>query len=166
MANDHGAHGRIVVGVDGSSHAERAVDWALEESRGHGDDVVLVHAWQYPAVQITAYAGKTLPVFGRDDLKKLANETLVRVADGVRKRAPDVHVDSLLVEGDPAATLVDKSAGARLLVLGTRGLGGFKGMVLGSISSSCARYAHCPVVIVPEASGSRATGEANRAARR
>lgn len=150
MQNDRPVGGRIVVGVDGSSQAEKAIDWALEESRVHGDDVILVHSWQYPSLALTGYAGETLPVFGADDIKKLAEEFLATSIKRVRKRAPDVHLDSLLVEGHPAAALVEASDGARLLVVGTRGLGGFKGMLMGSVSTACAHHARCPMVIVPE----------------
>jgi nucleotide-binding universal stress UspA family protein len=150
VEQDRDGEGRIVVGVDGSPQSERAVDWALEESRTHGDDIVLVHAWQFPAVAVTGYSGAALPVFGVDDIKKLAEELLEKVADGVRKRAPDVHVDTRLVEGHPGAALVKASHGARLLVVGTRGLGGFRGLLMGSVSTSCAHHARCPLVIVPQ----------------
>lgn len=149
MENDRPVRGTIVVGIDGSSQAEKAVDWALEESRVHGDVVVLVHAWQYPGLALTGYAGATLPVFGAEDIKKLADELLATCTEGVRKRAPDVSVDARLAEGHPAAALVAASAGARLLVVGSRGLGGFKGMLMGSVSTACAHHARCPVVVVP-----------------
>lgn len=140
----------VVVGVDGSHEADRAIDWALEESRVHGDDVVLVHAWQYPGLALTGYAGATLPVFGAGDIMKLADELLARCTREATRRAPDVHIEARLVEGHPAAALVAASKDARLLVVGTRGLGGFKEMLMGSVSSACAHHAHCPVVIVPE----------------
>lgn len=150
METDRRSGGTIVVGVDGSTQAERAVDWALEESRARGDDVLLVHAWQFPGVALTGYAGATLPVFAPEDLKKLAEELLAQITRGVRTRAPDVPVDSRLVQGHPAAALIEAAHDARLLVLGTRGLGGFKGMLMGSVSTACAHHARCPVVIVPE----------------
>ena len=150
MASDPPGGGWIVVGVDGSHQSEKAIDWALEESRAHGDDVILVHAWQSPGLALTGYAGATLPVFGSEDIKKLAEELLATCIKEVRRRAPDVRLDSRLVEGHPAAALVAASEGARLLVVGTRGLGGFKGMLMGSVSTSCAHHAQCPVVIVPD----------------
>lgn len=150
MPNDRPVGGRIVVGVDGSPQSETAIDWAVEESRVHGDDVILVHAWQYPSLALTGYAGQALPVFGAEDIKKLAGEFLATCTNGVRTRAPDVHLDSRVVEGHPAAALVEASEGARLLVVGTRGLGGFKGLLMGSVSTACAHHARCPVVIVPD----------------
>lgn len=150
VQNDPLAAGRIVVGVDGSHQAEKAIDWALKESRLHGDDVILVHAWHYPALALTGYAGTTLPVVGAEDIKKLAEEFLATLTEGVMGRAPGVHVDARLVEGHPAAVLVEASESARLLVVGTRGLGGFKGMLMGSVSTACAHHTRCPLVIVPE----------------
>ncbi len=141
--------GVIVVGVDGSAGADRAVSWALGEARPHGDRVVLVHAWQYPAVGLSRYAGDRIPVFGRDDLEKLADELLTRVGDVARAQAGDVRVETRLVEGHPTAALLAAAAHARLLVVGCRGLGGFAGMLMGSVSSACAHHARCPVVIIP-----------------
>ena len=146
MASDRGM---IVVGVDGSPDADRAVNWALDEARAHGDTVVLVHVWQYPSVRVTTYGADRLPVFGREELEKLAHELLAEVADDATKRSPGVDVETRLVEGHPGAALVAASGDARLLVVGSRGLGGFAGMLMGSVSTSCAHHASCPVVIVP-----------------
>ena len=139
----------IVVGVDGSPDAQRATDWALDEARVHGDTVRLVNAWQFPSVGIARVAGETLPVFGRQDIEKLAAELLDKAAENASQQPSDVAVETRLVEGHPGAALVEASSDARLLVVGSRGLGGFKGMLMGSVSSSCAHHAHCPVVIVP-----------------
>jgi nucleotide-binding universal stress UspA family protein len=139
----------IVVGIDGSAQAERAVDWALEECRVHGEELVLVHVWQFPPVGLIPSPGDT-PPDSFQDFTDLAGELLARVTDDVKRRASDVAVTSRVVEGHPAAALVDASSGARLLVLGSRGLGGFKGMLMGSVSTACAQHARCPVVIVPD----------------
>ena len=139
----------IAVGVDGSAGAERAISWALDEARVHGDKILLVHAWQFPAIGITTYAGDTLPVFGRDDIKTLAADVLATASTYAKGCDPGMQVDSVLVEGHPAGGLIEASSGARLLVVGSRGLGGFKGMLMGSVSSSCVHHARCPVVVVP-----------------
>jgi len=139
----------IVVGVDGSTDAERAAGWAVDEAKVHGDTVLLVHVWQYPAIAVAKYAGDPLPIFGHEELQKLGAEVLADARDHARNREPSVGVETRLIEGHPAAALVDASGQARLLVIGSRGLGGFKGMLMGSVSSSCARHARCPVVIVP-----------------
>ena len=139
----------IVVGVDGSPDAQRATDWALDEARVHGDTVRLVNAWQFPSVGIARVAGGPLPVFGRQDIEKLVAEVLDKAAETARQQEPGVEVETRLVEGHPGAALVEASSDARLLVVGSRGLGGFKGVLMGSVSSSCAHHAHCPVVVVP-----------------
>jgi nucleotide-binding universal stress UspA family protein len=142
-------HRVIVVGVDDSRGGEQAVEWALDEASAHGDTVMLVHVWQFPAVAWTKYGGDALPVFGHDEIEKLAADVLARAADNARRRAPSVDIETSLLEGHPGAALVDASGGSRLLVVGSRGQGGFKGMLMGSVSSSCAHHARCPVVIVP-----------------
>jgi nucleotide-binding universal stress UspA family protein len=141
--------GVIVVGVDGSRESKRAVAWAVEEAAAHGDALLLVHAWEYPAILTMTYGGEELPVYGRDDVEKLSGELLERAAAEAREQAPVLAVSTRLVEGHAGAALVEASRYARLLVVGSRGLGGFRGMLVGSVSSSCAHHARCPVVIVP-----------------
>jgi nucleotide-binding universal stress UspA family protein len=143
----------IVVGVDDSEDANRAIAWAVAEARLHGDKVVLVHAWQFPAVRVTRYAGDALPVFGREDIEKIAGEVLARAERSAKTVDPTVEVESRLVLGHPGAVLIDASRGARLLVIGSRGLGGFTGMLMGSVSDSCVHHAHCPVMILRPAPG-------------
>ena len=141
----------IVVGVDDSADAARALEWAAAEARVHHDRVLLVHVWQYPGVGVSTYAGDPLPVFGHEDLKKMAAEVLARAADRMKKLDSTVEVDTRLIQGHPGEALIDASRDARLLIVGSRGLGGFKGMVLGSVSNSVAHHARCPVVILPPA---------------
>ena len=143
--------GVIVVGVDGSAASKTAVAWAIDEAAAHGDRVELVHAWEYPAVLTMSYAGPVLPVFGRDEVEKLSGDLLAVAAAEAAKRAPSVIITTRLVEGHAGNVLAEASRGARLLVVGTRGLGGFKGMLMGSVSTSCAHHARCPLVIVPGA---------------
>jgi nucleotide-binding universal stress UspA family protein len=142
-------HSVIVVGVDGSAAAARAIDWALDEARTHGDHVVLVHAWQHPVVTMRSIQAEPWPGVHHLDIEKVAAEALDAVTQAARKRAPDVPIDFRLVEGHPSKVLVDASSVARLLVVGSRGLGGFKGLLLGSVSSACAHGARCPLVVIP-----------------
>lgn len=146
MANEENV---IVVGVDGSAGSDRAVAWALDEARVHGDRVVLVHSWEFPSFGVTNFAGDPLPVFGHDDIQRLASEVLDAAERDARAKEPTVELSGRLVEGHPASALIDASVGARLLVVGSRGLGGFKGMLMGSVSSSCVHHARCPVVVIP-----------------
>jgi len=141
-------HDGIVVGVDRSEGSDRALEWALQEAAVQGDHVLLLHAWQFPAVGVANYAGDTLPVFGRGDLEQLAVDVLDAAMHTAATLAPDVKVELELAKGHPAASLIDASRRARLLVVGSRGHGGFAGMLMGSVSSACAHHAHCPVVIV------------------
>ena len=139
----------IVVGIDSSEGSERALEWALAEAGVHGDRLLLLHAWQFPAVGVSSYAGDPLPVFGHDDVEKLAGDVLNSAATTAARLAPNVQADQELVQGHPAAALVNASRQARLLVIGSRGLGGFRGMLMGSVSSAAAHHSHCPIVIVP-----------------
>ena len=148
-AHNMGMSGKIVVGVDGSPQAKRAVSWALEEAGAHGDEVLLVHAWEFPAILTISYHGPTLPVFSREEVEKLSQQLLDKAADEARRQAPTLTVSTRLVEGHPGKVLVEAAQGARLLVVGSRGMGGFKGMVMGSVSTSCVHHARCPIVIVP-----------------
>src|SRR5581483_4233263 len=117
------------------------MEWALAEAGAQGDKVRLVHTWQFPAVGLSHFGGEPVPVFGYADIEKLADEVLTQAADFASAHAPDVPIDTLLVEGHPAGALVDAARDARLLVVGSRGLGGITGMLLGSVSSSCAHHA-------------------------
>jgi nucleotide-binding universal stress UspA family protein len=143
--------GVIAVGVDGSPQSWSAVSWALEEAVAHGDEVLLVHAWEFPAILTISYGGPTLPVFGRGDVQRLSAQLLEKTADEARREAPALRIRTQLVEGHPASALSEAASGARLLVIGSRGLGGFRGMLMGSVSAACAHHARCPTVIVPPA---------------
>ncbi len=139
---------RIVVGVDGSPGADAALGWALHEAGRRGATLQVVLAWTYPYV--ATVPGVTAPVFAIDDVESdaaaLLDLTLERVTGG---HPPDVTVEQVVQPGPPARALLDVAEGADLLVLGTRGHGGFVGLLLGSVSEQCAHHAPCPVVIVP-----------------
>ena len=138
---------RIVVGVDGSKTAELAVRWAAVEARRRGASLELVAAWEVP----TSNYGFGLAPITEDVVKGLmqaAEENLGAAIDVVRAEAGDVDVTTRVVEGQPAWALLDVSEDADLLVVGSRGLGGFRELLLGSVSQQCAHHARCPVVIV------------------
>ncbi|MBK9180478.1 MAG: universal stress protein [Acidimicrobiales bacterium] len=139
---------RIVVGVDGSPGGDAALGWALDEAAARGATLQLVLAWTYPYV--ATVPGVTAPVFAIDDVESdaaaLLDLTIERVTDG---HPPDVTIERLVQPGPPARALLDVAEGADLLVVGTRGHGGFVGLLLGSVSEQCAHHAPCPVVIVP-----------------
>ena len=138
---------RIVVGADGSPGGTAALGWAAEEAGRRHAELVVVTAWQPPMV-LDPYAGPAM-VGAATDFETLAREhaeaSLAQV--GLRTDSPGV---SLHVVCDAAApALLDAANGADLLVVGSRGHGGFAGLVLGSVSSKCVSHSACPVVIVP-----------------
>lgn len=142
MAVD-GEQGTIVVGVDGSDCANEALEWALAEARLRGATLEVVMAWEFPLLPY--YVQSSPPPVS--DLEAAAQKTLEETAG--RLLAGDTPVVTSLVEGDAANALITASLHADLLVVGTRGRGGFAGLVLGSVSSKCVSHSACPVVIVP-----------------
>jgi nucleotide-binding universal stress UspA family protein len=138
---------RIVVGVDGSDGSVAALRWALAEAEIRGAEVEVVHAWQVP-VPALMYDGMVPPPADIDFAAE-AEEIVVRCIKAATGGAdPLVPVHTRVPSGPSAASLVAASEGAGLLVVGSRGHGGFAGLLLGSVSQQCAHHAHCPVVIV------------------
>lgn len=146
--------GRVVVGVDGSTLSHEALRFGFEEASMRGAELLAVHAWRHPA----SLAGGDLVKLVRDEAE-LADEKERLLTDslaGWQEKYPDVTVLRQLTHGDPRQVLKDASAGALLLVVGARGLGGFAGLLLGSTSQTLAHHAHSPVAIVhPGRSGYR-----------
>jgi nucleotide-binding universal stress UspA family protein len=141
--------GRIVVGVDGSQGAGAALEWALAEARLRGDTVEAVHAWHAPPQMLPGpYAG---PAAAGDESIDHTREQAERLLEH-QLRAVDtggVEVESIAPMGPAASSLLDIAKGADLLVVGTRGRGGFTGLLLGSVSQQVSHHAPCPVVVVP-----------------
>jgi nucleotide-binding universal stress UspA family protein len=136
----------IVVGVDGSSGSIDALRFALDEARLSNATVKVVAAWHVPPL---AYgAGWSVP--SDDESFRLSSETkLAKALEEAGAADCGVNVTSEVVRGQPAEVLCETSKGADLLVVGSRGLGGFRGLLLGSVSQQCAHHAPCPVVITP-----------------
>ena len=135
--------GPIVVGVDGSNHGDVALRWAFGEAARLGAPLQAVASWFW-----SERLFHRIDV-GYDDERahSLVEERVVRARAWV-PAAADVDVTVDVVDEPPGPALVAASAAARMLVVGTRGLGGFRGMVLGSVSDHCAHNARCPVVVV------------------
>ncbi|HZU73212.1 MAG TPA: universal stress protein [Acidimicrobiales bacterium] len=134
--------GPIVVGVDGSAHGRRAVDWALEEARARHCGVLLILAYDYGVAPMAPIA---YDVFSK--IEEGARQTLdEEVAYAARSGVP---VEGRLEFGPASRALIEASAGAPMLVVGGRGRGGFAGALLGSVSTACVHHALCPVVVVP-----------------
>jgi nucleotide-binding universal stress UspA family protein len=138
----------IVVGVDGSEGARVALRFALEEARVRGANVRAVAAWHVPAL---VYEGSFATPDTRllDELAADTAQTLARAVEEAVEEGSDVVVETVVREGQSADVLLDEAADADLLVVGSRGLGGFRGLLLGSVGQQCAHHAPCPIVIVP-----------------
>lgn len=136
--------GTIVVGVDGSEHSHRALSWALEEARFRRASVKIVHSWEFPP------ATKGPDGMPHADLQaaaqKICEDALADAGDPA-----GVEVTIEIAPDLPAKALVGASRGAELIVVGSRGRGGFRGLLLGSVANQVAHHAMCPVVIVPSA---------------
>jgi nucleotide-binding universal stress UspA family protein len=139
--------GHIVVGVDGSPSANAALRWAVWHAELTGDAVEAVIVWQYPIIG-ASYGWAGVAVTDGMDLRALAEKTLTQAIDEAASHGSAVHVTPRVIEGYPASVLVEESAGADLLVVGSRGHGTFADALLGSVSQHCSHHARCPVVIV------------------
>lgn len=143
-----GSGERIVVGYDGSRSSVVALEWAMDEAHRRGARVEIVHAWQFPVVAFTGYGTTTLPLIAPEDLEKAAGEVKDDALAAAAKLDPTVEVTAGIKRGHPTEVLVAAAEGADLVVVGSRGRGGFTGMLLGSVSQTVASHAPCPVVIV------------------
>ena len=156
--------GDIIIGVDGSDASHRALRWALAEARLRDDSVVVVHAYRRTVVRnpyatVYPYVPANTTQVATEHERRMQEEQDAhdrRHAESIIRQAlddagwdldgPDVR--QLTIARNPAKTLVEMSEHAELLVVGSRGRGGFTGLLLGSVSQHCAHHAHCPVVII------------------
>ncbi|MEO8749692.1 MAG: universal stress protein [Allobranchiibius sp.] len=154
--------GPIVVGVDGSEPGRHALLWARFLAETTGSTLVAVAAWQTP----TSYGYVYLPPDW--DPAGDARKALVETVDAVFGEDRPSGLEFLVREGYPPKVLLELSESARMLVVGSRGHGGFSGMLLGSVSATCTAHAHCPVLVVhgtmppPPRGGSSRTGDGSR----
>jgi nucleotide-binding universal stress UspA family protein len=133
----------IVVGVDGSEESKAALRWAVEEARLRGAPLRAVYAWSLPYVEGLGLAPTEDELESHErDGRGLLDAVIAEVG------SEGVDIERAAVQGGPARVLVEAAEGADLLVVGSRGHGGFTGLLLGSVSQQCAHHATCPVVIV------------------
>jgi nucleotide-binding universal stress UspA family protein len=138
--------GQVVVGVDGSPHSAQAIEFAFDQAAFLGTGVVAVHAYRWPEHDAR---GEMLPlVYDTNGLASEENRMLAESLAGWREKYPDVPVTRKLVRGRPGAALVAESAGAALVAVGSRGRGGFAGLLLGSVSQAVLHHAASPVAVV------------------
>ncbi len=136
---------RIVAGVDGSDSSLEALRWAIRQAELTGSSVDAVIAWEPPAA---SGLGWGVAMVDDTDYEELAAKTVAEAIGLAADPASRVRVRPMVGEGNAAQVLLDASAGADLLVVGSRGHGGFASALLGSVSQHCTHHAHCPVVVI------------------
>ena len=135
---------RIVVGVDSSDNASRAAAWAAREAVDRGLQLHLVHALD----EAMHVGPEVAPADYAEVHHAIGRELVDRVADALRKQYPDLAISTEISDLDATATLVNLSEQAQLVVTGSRGHGGFGGLLLGSVSLKTSAHAHCPAIVV------------------
>jgi nucleotide-binding universal stress UspA family protein len=146
-APGHGTAPRIVAGVDGSSSSLSALRWAVRQAGLTGATVDAVIAWHNPASR-GGYGWETAGPEQNYDFGEVAAKTVTEAIGSALEPASDVSVRTQVTQGHPAQILLDASHGADLLVVGSRGHGGFAAALLGSVSQHCVQHASCPVVVI------------------
>lgn len=138
----------VVVAVDGSPASNTAVRWAANTAMKR--DVPLRLASSYTMPQFLYAEGMVPPQELYDDLQRETLQKIDAAREVALEVAPDLRIGHALAEGSPIDMLLEMSRDAAMIVMGSRGLGGLSGMVLGSVSNAVVSHAHCPVVVVRE----------------
>lgn len=133
MSADH--EHTIVVGYDGSEGADKALDWATREAKLRGEKLCILQAWSPGEFGQDA----EMEAFAADQLKQQMTDIL---------KDEGVGWEAVTVKGSPAKVLIEHSADAAMLVVGSRGRGGFKGLLLGSVSQQVSTHSGAPVVVI------------------
>ena len=136
-----------VVGVDHSLGARAALAWAAHHAAATGGRLRVVHAYELPVAWIDVYAPE-LPEW-RKRAQRVAETMTEQVVSDVLEPGEREGIEVEVVEANPVDVLHDESRDAAVVVVGSRGRGGFAGLLLGSVSQRVAQHAACPVVIVP-----------------
>jgi nucleotide-binding universal stress UspA family protein len=136
---------RIVVGVDASASSRRALDWAIDEARSAGAQLAAVHVWHPSYIGAQPYA---FTIEGIDAMERNAREVLDRALAGADTLGL-AELEPMVLEGPVSQRLLEAAKGADLVVVGSRGCGGFSGLLLGSVGLQLAHHAECPVVVAP-----------------
>ena len=138
----------IVAGVDGSPSSISALRWAIAQAGLTGASVDAVIAWHYPAAAAGGGYGMAAGGAEPGDFREIAEKVIADAVSTAADPASGVRVRPRVAEGNSARVLLDASAGADLLVVGSRGHGGFAEALLGSVSQHCVQHASCPVVVI------------------
>jgi len=135
---------RIIVGVDGSEQSTEALRWALAHAKS-GDEIVATHAWQIPPV-----SGFEFPAYNLADVETHAGEMVDKVLASIgTDDHPGVTISKVIRQGHSGQVLIDQSEGADMIIVGSRGHGGFRGLLLGSVSTYVVHHAKTAVVVLP-----------------
>lgn len=140
-------YGPVVVGVDGSGVSQKAIENAFKEADARGAELIAVHTWMDMQVQ-ASLAGLSAAQQQWQVVEEEQNALLGHRMAGWQERFPDVKVTKVVTRDRPVRALADASEGAQLLVVGSHGRGGFKGMLLGSTSRALLQAAPCPMMVV------------------
>jgi nucleotide-binding universal stress UspA family protein len=139
----------IVVGIDGSHNASHALEWAMNEAAIRKAPLTVITVNAVPA---SYWTGAPVEFPGDHDrvaeIRKTAEAAVAKTAESLGADRPE-SVTVTAISGFPAQTLIDASNGADLMVVGSRGGGGFAPLVVGSVCNQVVHHAHCPVVVVP-----------------
>ena len=136
---------RIVVGVDGSASSLAAVEAATREARWRDADLHVVHAFIWPLMHVPLGPSELGPPEG--GLRNMAKRLVAEAENHARTVAPDVKVTSAMVTGEPLTVLQAQSRDAQLIVIGSRNMGGFVGLMVGSTAVHLAAHGHCPTLV-------------------
>ena len=137
-------HGRIVVGVDGSEHAARALRWAVDQAVLENRGLALVHAIAPTEADWLAAASGGNEAAGTSESVR---EMVARTREDIQRKAPGLDVAEVVRIGDAREVLIEASRDAAMVVLGSRGRGRLRSLLLGSVSAAVSQHAACPVVI-------------------
>jgi len=139
------SEGWIVVGIDGSDESEAALRWAATEARRRGVGLQVVLCWSYPTLPWGPYQP---PLSGREFAAEAQKAAEAEVEKVLGEDRGSLDVEVCVVEGTASLRLLDWDNAADMIVVGSRGRGGFSGLLLGSVSQHLAEHARCPVVII------------------
>ncbi len=137
---------QIIVGVDGSAAAREAFHWAAREAILRDATLTAVHAWDTPWAY---WNGPAVPAVALPDVEKAQEALLGEEIEAVLAEHPATRIEAKIVNDLPARALLESAKDADLVVVGSRGRGGFSGLLLGSVSQQVVHHSPCPVVVVP-----------------
>ncbi|MET9273558.1 universal stress protein [Kribbella sp. NPDC003557] len=136
----------VLVGVDGSKASAKAIDFAFDQAEAMHAEVVALHAWTSPF--LTYADGASMLQFDEAKVREEARLLVAESVAGAAAEHPDVHWTTELTMGGAAQALVRRAESADLVVVGSRGRGGFTGLLLGSVGQTVLHHAHCPIAVV------------------